>query len=136
MAKLPWKPWHEVVKLREDLRSGELSLHMFAADLYEVMMQSGTRPIYENPEQFFALTFPTYNLRQLVRDVILRLAGKNDKSVRQLELTYGGGKTHTLITLRHLVDEPQKLPNLPAVEEFIQAIGHRPPKCRLQEMTG
>ena len=106
MPKLPWKPWHEVVRLREDLRSGELPLHMFAADLYEVLMQSGKRPVYEDPEEFFALTFPTYNLRQLVRDVVLRLAGKNDKAVRQLELTYGGGKTHTLITLLHLVTDP------------------------------
>ena len=103
MPKLPWTPWHEVVRLREDLRSGELPLHMFAADLYEVLMQSGKRPVYEDPEQFFALTFPTYNLRQLVRDVVLRVAGRNDKAVRQLELTYGGGKTHTLITLLHLV---------------------------------
>jgi Protein of unknown function (DUF499) len=131
MAKPPWKPWHEVVKLRDDLRSGELPLHMFAADLYEVVMQRGKRPVYEKPENFFALTFPTYNLRQLVRDVVLRLAGKNDKAVRQLELTYGGGKTHTLITLRHLVHDPDKLPKLPAVEEFVQAIGQRPPKCRV-----
>lgn len=131
MAKLPWKPWHEVVKLRDDLRSGELPLHMFAADLYEVMMQRGKRPVYEKAENFFALTFPTYNLRQLVRDVVLRLAGKNDKAVRQLELTYGGGKTHTLITLRHLVHDPEKLPKLSAVEEFIQDIGQRPPKCRV-----
>ena len=28
-------------------------------------MQRGKRPIYEKPEQFFARTFPTYNLRQL-----------------------------------------------------------------------
>ncbi len=131
MAKLPWKPWHEVVKLREDLRSGELPMHMFAADLYEVMMQRGKRPVYEKPEQFFALTFPTYNLRHLVRDVVLRLAGKNDKAVRQLELTYGGGKTHTLITLRHLVNDPDNLPNLPAVAEFVQEIGQKPPKCRV-----
>jgi hypothetical protein len=131
MAKLPWKPWHEVVNLRDDLRSGELPLHMFAADLYEVVMQRGKRPVYEKPENFFALTFPTYNLRQLVRDVVLRLAGKNDKAVRQLELTYGGGKTHTLITLRHLVHDPDKLPKLPAVEEFVQAIGQRPPNCRV-----
>jgi hypothetical protein len=131
MAKLPWKAWHEVVKLREDLKSGELPLHMFAADLYDVMMQHGKRPIYEKPEQFFALTFPTYNLRQLVRDVVLRLAGKNDKAVWQLELTYGGGKTHTLITLRHLVYDPEKLPNLPAVAEFVQEIGQKPPKCRV-----
>lgn len=131
MSKLSWKPWHEVVKLREDLRTGDLPLHLFAADLYDVMMQRGKRKIYEEPEQFFALTFPTFNLRRLVRDVVLRLAGKNDKAVRQLELTYGGGKTHTLITLRHLVNDPAKLPKLPAVEEFIQDIGERPPRCRV-----
>ena len=131
MAKLPWKPWHEVVKLRDDLRSGELPMNMFAADLYEVLMQNGKHPVYERPEQFFALTFPTYNLRQLVRDVVLRLAGKNDKAVRQLELTYGGGKTHTLITLRHLVHDPDNLPDLPAVGEFEQAIGQKAPRCRV-----
>jgi len=131
MTKLHWKCWHEVVKLREDLRSGELPLHMFAADLYEVLMQSGKQPVYEDPEKFFALTFPTYNLRRLVRDVILRVAGKNDKAVRQLELTYGGGKTHTLIALRHLVTDPARLPKLPAVTEFIEAIGQTPPKARV-----
>src|SRR5574341_1087083 len=131
MPKLPWTPWHKAVKLREDLKSGELPLHLFAADLYEVMMQRGKRPVYEKPGEFFALTFPTYNLRRLVRDVVLRLAGKNDKAVRQLELTYGGGKTHTLITLRHLVHDPDRLPDLPAVAEFIQDIGQRPPKCRV-----
>src|SRR5512136_882067 len=134
MAKLNWKPWHEVVTLRDDLKSGELPLHMFAADLYEVLMQSGKRPIYENPENFFALTFPTYNLRQLVRDVVLRVAGKNDKAVRQLELTYGGGKTHTLITLRHLVNDPANLPKLPAVNEFVEAIGQVPPKARVSAL--
>jgi hypothetical protein len=131
MAKLPWKPWHEVVKLRDDLLSGDLPLHLFAADLYEVMMQNGKRPIYENPEEFFALTYPTHNLRNLVREVVLRLAGKNDKAVRQLELTYGGGKTHTLITMRHLVNDPATLPTLPAVQEFIETIGQTPPKARV-----
>ncbi len=131
MAKLPWKPWHEVVSLRDDLRSGDLAMHLFAADLYEVMMQNGKRPVYERPEEFFALTFPTHNLRGLVRDVVLRLAGKNDKAVRQLELTYGGGKTHTLITMRHMVQDPEGLPDLPAVREFVETIGQPPPKTRV-----
>jgi len=56
MPKLPWKAWHETVALREDLKSGELPLHMFAADLYEVVMQRGKRPIYEKPREFFGLT--------------------------------------------------------------------------------
>ena len=128
---LPWKPWHKVVSVRDDLKSGDLPLHMFAADLYEVLMQSGKRPVYEEPGHFFALTFPTYNLRQLVRDVALRVAGKNDKAVRQLELTYGGGKTHTLIALRHLMNDPTHLPDLPSVAEFREAIGQEPPKARV-----
>ena len=37
MSKLAWKPWHEVVRLRPDVRSGELSLSQFAADLYDVV---------------------------------------------------------------------------------------------------
>ena len=72
--KLPWTPWHRVVKLREDVRTGELSLADFAADLHDVMMQRGARPIYEDPTRFFALTYPTFSLRELARDVVLRLA--------------------------------------------------------------
>jgi predicted AAA+ superfamily ATPase len=113
-----WKPWHEVVQFRDELKTGELSLSMFAADLDEVILKKGIRPIYEDPAKFFALTYPTYNLRNLARDVVRRLAGKSDKAVRQLNLTYGGGKTHTLITLFHLVNDPALLPDLPAVEEF------------------
>jgi len=128
MAQHTWKPWHKVVSLRSDLKTGELSLAMFAADLYDVAMNKGNK-IYRDPNEFFAFTYPTYNIRQLAKDVALRLAGKNDKAVRQLELTYGGGKTHTLITLYHLFHSPEKLPDLPAVREFTEDIGSRPPKA-------
>jgi hypothetical protein len=127
--KLPWSPWHNVVRLREDVRTGALSLADFAADLHDVMMQKGARPIYEDPAQFFALTYPTFSLRELAKDVVLRLAGKNTKAIRQLELTYGGGKTHTLVTLRHLVHDPASLPSLPAVQQFKSHIGATLPKA-------
>jgi predicted AAA+ superfamily ATPase len=112
------------------LKSGELSLAVFAADLYDVMMGKA-RPVYQHAPEFFALTYPTFNLRELARDVVIRLAGKSDKAVRQLELTYGGGKTHALITLFHLVNNPQALPDLPAVHEFIQHIGMTPSRARV-----
>lgn len=130
MSAPPWKPWHDVVKLRDDLRSGELSLAIFAADLYDVVMGKA-RPVYRDPKEFFALTYPTTALRELVTDVVHRLAGKNDKAVRQLQLTYGGGKTHTLVTLYHLVNEPNNLPDLPAVTEFKAQIGMTPPRARV-----
>lgn len=130
MSKVSWSPWHKVVQLRDDVRSGELSLAVFAADLYDVVMEKA-KPVYQRPDQFFALTYPTFNLRELTKDVCARLAGKNDKAVRQLELTYGGGKTHTLIALYHLVSEPGALPDLQAVKEFVEHIGMAPPKSRI-----
>ena len=130
MSKLSWKPWHEVVQLRNELKTGELSLSIFAADLYDVAMYKA-RPIYQNPTDFFSFTYPTFNLRELAKDVVLRLAGKNDKAVRQLELTYGGGKTHTLITLYHLTHQPRELPDLPTVQEFTQHIGMVAPRARV-----
>jgi hypothetical protein len=132
-----WKSWHEVAQLRDELKTGELSMSMFAADLDEVILKKGKRPIYEDPAKFFALTYPTYNLRNLARDVVRRLAGKSDKAVRQLNLTYGGGKTHTLITLFHLVNDPATLPNLPAVEEFRTHIdlGKNLPKARVAAIS-
>jgi len=82
------------------------------------------------------LTYPTYNLRELSKDVVTRLAGKNDKAIRQLALTYGGGKTHTLITLFHLVNNPSSLPDLPAVQEFKEHIGIPSlPQARIATLT-
>ena len=125
-----WKPWHQVVQLRDDVKTGELSLAVFAADLYDVVMRKGKRSIYEDPAEFFTLTYPTYNLRELVKDVALRLARQSDKAYRTLSVNYGGGKTHTLITLKHLVENPDALPKLRAIEEFEAHIGHKPPSAR------
>ncbi len=125
------KSWHELVHLKDELRSGELTLAEFAADLHEVMLARGKRQIYEDPEQFFALTYPTLALRELVKDVAARLAGQSDKAVRQLELTYGGGKTHTLIALYHLFRNPDALPDMPAVREFREHVGAPLPRAHI-----
>ena len=112
ITKLAWTPWHKVVKIRQDLKSGDLSLNIFAADLYDVAMGKA-KPVYQEAKEFFSLTYPTFNLRELAKDIVTRLAGKSDKAVRQLELTYGGGKTHSLITMWHLVTDPAHLPICP-----------------------
>ena len=104
---------------------------MFAADLYDVVMQKRLRPVYEDPAEFFALTYPTFNLRELVREVALRLVGRSDKAYRKLAVNYGGGKTHTLIALRHLVHDPAAISALPAVQEFEAHIGFRMPQARV-----
>ncbi len=116
-------PWHQVVALKDELMTGELTLSQFAADLHDVVSKAGRRPLYEEADRFFALTYATLPLRDLARDVAARLAGKSDKAVRQLEMTYGGGKTHTLITLHHLFHNPETLPEVKTVQEFRKHAG-------------
>ena len=60
MAKPIWKPWHEVVKLREDVRTGELSLATFAADLYQVMMAAATHFFFPHPLPVFTAAAPQH----------------------------------------------------------------------------
>ncbi len=125
--------WHELVKLRPELESGELTLAMFAADLYDVAAGEGA-VMYRDPREFFSLTYPTVKLRDLARDVAARLAQASDKAVRVLARTYGGGKSHTLITLYHLFGA-SALPSLPAVEEFRQHVGRPLPPARIATLT-
>src|SRR5437879_4274092 len=108
MSKLPWTPWHKVLQIRDDLKSGELSLAVFAADLYDVMMGKA-RPVYQKPHEFFALTYHLSNF-QLARACQgrHRAAGGQEQQSgpsARTHLTYGGGKTHALITLFHLASD-------------------------------
>ena len=126
-----YEPWHKITILRDDMRRENYSLSDFAADLYDVVLQKGQQEIYKDPAKFFELTYPTKDLRKLVKAVALRLNGQSDEAYRKLSITYGGGKTHTLITLRHLAYNPDALPDLPAVRAFETEIGFKMPKARV-----
>jgi predicted AAA+ superfamily ATPase len=96
--------WHELCVLREDVRGHQLTLDEFAADLYDVRTRTA-RDIYRDPEMFFARTYPTYRMKELARNVIRRLDKRGGRPILRLQVAYGGGKTHTLITLLHLAEQ-------------------------------
>lgn len=125
------QPWHQLCKLREDVRTGSLSMDEFAADLNGV--RTGQAPsIYTDPELLFARTYPTYPMKVLARDVLLRLAGQGGRPVLRLQVAYGGGKTHTLITLLHLAESGIKLSHQETVNEFVNFTGlTQPPHARV-----
>lgn len=58
MAGSPWTPWHLVVRPRADVRTGERSLSIFAAGLYDVVM-GRARPVYQDPRDCFAFIYST-----------------------------------------------------------------------------
>ncbi len=110
--------WHEHCKLRDDVREGTLELAEFAADLYAVRMENAPE-VYQVPNLFFDRTYPTYNLKTLVRDVLRRLAGQEGNPVITVQVAYGGGKTHALIALLHLAERGYEFQTHPTVREFI-----------------
>jgi len=96
-------PWFRVVAPHLDIRQGRLDESVFAANLGEVALGTG-REIYANPILFFEKTFFTSGLKTIAKTVIKGLNGQEDAEnrVMSLQTGFGGGKTHTLISLYHI----------------------------------
>lgn len=97
------KPWREIAVPHEDVLKGTFQQAEFAADLSRVHDGTAT-PEYQNPALFFQRTFITEGMRLLLDSVVKRLAGKGGDPVIQLQTAFGGGKTHTMLAVYHLVN--------------------------------
>ena len=98
------KPIFETCRPRPEVLAGDLTEHTFAARLRDVI-EGTADPAYQDPATFFRNTFPTEGLRTLAREVLGRLSGQEPTKSPfvRLETSFGGGKTHNLIALHHLV---------------------------------
>ena len=116
------KPWREVIQPHDDVARGRFSLAEFAADLYQVSQGEGAAE-YADPVEFFRRTFLTVGLRQLLGDAVARLTTGGGSPVVDLQTSFGGGKTHSMIALYHLCSgvELSQLP--PEVQEVVRAAG-------------
>jgi len=104
------KPWADVLDPSQDGKS--------APSLWEVVQ--GLAPeIYKDPEEFFKRTHFTASLTSILEGIANRLRSKNEQeskaapfilpNVIMLASRFGGGKTHTLITLYHAFSRPESL---------------------------
>jgi predicted AAA+ superfamily ATPase len=96
------KPWREVVTPHRDVASGRYQQAEFAADLWQVHLGEGTDE-YRNPGEFFRRTYLTESLRRLLVGAVHRLGSAGGDPVVQLQTNFGGGKTHSMLALYHLV---------------------------------
>lgn len=94
-------PWRDVITPHEDVASGRFDQAEFAADLYEVA-NGDADDEYGDPRAFFARTYLTNGLRDLLVGAARRLSGGGGDPVIELQTNFGGGKTHSLIALYHL----------------------------------
>ena len=98
------KALRDTCQPRDEVLSGELRDEMFAANLSAVL-RGQAHGVYQDPDQFFANTYPTERVQSFLREVVGRLSGKDPAAAAffRLDTPFGGGKTHTLISLYHLL---------------------------------
>lgn len=107
----------ETCRPRQDILTGAITESDFAADLASVVSgRAGSD--YLDPVRFFADTYPTRGLKNLLGNVCRRLSGARGEvaAIFRLDTSYGGGKTHGLIALAHAANGLKGVPN---VAEFV-----------------
>ena len=107
----------DICRPRPDVLDGSVADADFAADLAQVLTGKASAG-YREPGPFFANTYPTRGLKDLLANVFRRLSGAGDAvgAIFRLDTSYGGGKTHGLIALAHAA---QGMTGVSNVAEFI-----------------
>jgi predicted AAA+ superfamily ATPase len=119
-------PWREVVEPHQDVATGEFQQAEFAADLAKV--HNGSAPSeYRNPREFFARTYLTEGLSNLLIGAAKRLSGAGGDPVVELQTNFGGGKTHSMLALYHMVGGTQA-EDLPGLDQLLSKNGLTVPK--------
>ncbi|MDT0300612.1 Swt1 family HEPN domain-containing protein [Streptomonospora wellingtoniae] len=124
------RPWREVLRPHEDVATGNFHASEFAANLYKVAAGADDQgKDYADPVEFFNRTYLTEGLRDLIDRAARRLSGDDNASpVINLQTNFGGGKTHSMLSLWHLAgatplgDYPQEL------QELLIASGYEAPE--------
>ncbi len=109
-------PWRDIVAPHADVAAGRFEQAEYAADL-ALVADGGAEPEYQDPQAFFARTYITQGLHDLLASAARRLSGAGGDPVIELQTNFGGGKTHSLIALYHLASggDAAKLPGLSEV---------------------
>ncbi|MGQ9554502.1 MAG: ATP-binding protein [Anaerolineae bacterium] len=131
------KPWHSVVVPHRDIREGRFDESVFAASLSDVVASRGPLE-YRDAATFLRQTYPTQGLVNLLAAVVGRLAGTGrGEPVIQVQTPFGGGKTHALVALYHLLQNPNDLSEADVVREVLQRSGARAlPETRVVSFDG
>ncbi len=111
--------WFNSIMPQYDIRNGQLDESIFAANIEEVA--TGTAPVvYQDIVSFFDRTYVTDGMRELIRRVVQALNGKESQNrVISLQTGFGGGKTHSLISLYHTIKYSRDFRNMEAARQIL-----------------
>lgn len=105
----------------KDIVNNTITENSFAVGFNAVIQGSGD-DIYTNPDTFFSLTHMTRNLTGILTHVLRRVDSGEGSPLLVLDTTFGGGKTHTLVTLFHLFKRPDAAMKNPEIKKVLNQV--------------
>jgi len=114
------KPWRDVIVPHNDVINGTYQQAEFAADLDQVLRGIASSE-YGDPIEFYRRTFITDGIKDLLVNALKRFNKLGGDPVIQLQTNFGGGKTHSMLSLFHLCSGVS-LDKLSGLEELCSEI--------------
>lgn len=128
--------WRDVIQPHPDVAQGRYKNAEFAANLAQVARGEGAFE-YRDPVEFFARTYVTEGMKGLLVQALKRIAGKDGEPVIQLKTAFGGGKTHSMLALYHMMRGTVPIDKIPNVKPVLQEAGvHGLPKANVAVLVG
>lgn len=120
MSGLP--SWRDIIEPHPDVAQGRYKNAEFAANLDQVARGGGSFE-YRDPVEFFARTYVTTGMSNLLVQALKRVTGKDGESVVQLKTAFGGGKTHSMLALYHMLRGRVSLDKIPNIKPILEEAG-------------
>ena len=117
---MPLKPWREIVTPHLDIATGRYHQAEFAANLGEVITGDADTE-YQDPIEFFARTYLTAGMQRLLATAVKQITGKDGEPIVQLKTAFGGGKTHSMLALYHLLRGEADVTQMEGAEQILNA---------------
>ncbi|MBQ9662099.1 MAG: DUF499 domain-containing protein [Oscillospiraceae bacterium] len=114
--------WRDVIEPHPDVAQGRYKNAEFAADLAQVARGEGAYE-YRDPVEFFARTYVTEGMKGLLVQALKRINGKDGEPVIQLKTAFGGGKTHSMLALYHMMRGKVSVDRLPNIKPVLEEVG-------------
>jgi len=114
--------WRDIIEPHPDVAQGRYKNAEFAADLAQVARGEGALE-YRDPVEFFNRTYVTEGMMGLLEQSLRRICGKDGEPVIQLKTAFGGGKTHSMLALYHLMRGNISIEKIPNMKPVLQRAG-------------
>lgn len=128
--------WRDIMQPHPDVAEGRYRAAEFAADLAQVSRGEGAIE-YRDPVEFFARTYVTEGMAGLLVESLQRISGQGGEPVIQLKTAFGGGKTHSMLALYHMVRGGIRVDHIPSLKPIMERAGLQTlPKANVAVLVG